>query len=254
MNSAAYRYQIWEHKKSIINYYCVVICLVIALLISALGIMNNDNSHGAVNFNGLDISTMIFLLILSRFTFKSSFGMMLQNGISRLSLFKSRIITMLSISFLMAVIDNVLLSTTNLFSSAFKGSIAIYSLFDELYSSFQGIPIIMVLLKFMFCFFQYFTFMAGGMFLAILFYRIGRAAKIAICGGVAVLLFIILPLIDLNFTNGMITSALWNLLDFMYGASAVNPLHSYITGILLIIILSAASWLLLRRAVVQDND
>lgn len=253
MNSAAYRYQIWEHKKSIIIYYCIVICVVIALLISAYGTMNNA-SHDAVNFNGLDISTIIFLLILSRFTFKSSFGMMLQNGISRLSLFKSRIVTMLSIAFLMAIIDNVLLNITNLFASASKGSLAIYSLFDELYSSFQGSPIIVVLLRLMFCFFQYFTFMTTGMFLAVLFYRIGRSAKIAICGGGAVLLFIILPLIDLNFTKGMIASASWKLLDFMYGVSAVNPLHSFITGILLFIILSAASWLLLRKAVVQDND
>ncbi len=253
MYQVSYRYQMCEHRKIIIIYYCILIGVVTALFISSAGIINSGDIKVKVNFNGLDIATIIFLFMLSRYSFSGSFGMMLQNGVSRISLFKSSLLTILSLSFLMAVIDKLIYTAINLFASISGGSLWVSCLFDELYPSLQSTSPTMVIISFIFSFFLYMTFMAGGMFIAVWFYRIGKSAKIAICVGIPVILFIILPIVEINFTGGIITSAFWNMIDFMYGSSAVKPMHSFITGLLLFLLFSGISWLLLRKAVVQNN-
>lgn len=85
---AAYRYQVTDNIKAILTYY-ITLNVVYLLAISGVAVVVSYNNGTPVSgqFSGFEMSSIIFLFITGLCYFKDTFGMLLQNGISRKTLF-----------------------------------------------------------------------------------------------------------------------------------------------------------------------
>lgn len=246
---AAYRYQLADHKKSILIFYCVIFALLAMMFV---GTVTVSTSSGDSIVGGMDAATPIFLFIAGLCTFKEPFYMLLQNGISRKSIFLSRLLVVLTISCAMAAVDKIVLLTGKAIS-LLNGSFRCVSLYEEIYilQPFHGSPVLLHLHIFLFDFLMYFMFAAVGYLISLLFYRLNKAGKIAVGAGVPVMLFIVLPIVDAVYFNLKITYTYGRFMDTVLGISSVNPYAAMLTFAVSSVIFGAFTWLLLRRAPVK---
>lgn len=251
---SSYIYQMADNKKAIIVYYFVIICVHIALYILSFVMDSrqyNINIEG--NISGMDMASCIFVFIAGLCGFKENFGMMIQNSTSRKTMFLAGIITALTTCFGMALIDNILFTifrgiTVNTISFSY------ISLYEQIYpGAVAGMSAIgTIFMRFAYDFFLYLSAMAFGLLITLVFYRLGKAGKIAVGAGVPILLFIVLPIIDSAFMNFAISNSITKTLDTVYGITSSRPIYAMITGIVLFIVFKALSWGLMRRAVVKE--
>lgn len=251
----SYRYQLSAQIKSIAVYYFVIFCVAV-LMISTFAI-NYTTSYGEVfngQFNGLEFATMIYIFIAGCNSFKEEFGMLMQNGVSRKSLFTGRLLTSLSIAFGMAVIDKMIYFIWKAIIALSNDKLSFSSFFEMLYydGHTRADSINVQILSFIFNMFIYLFVTAVGYIITIIYYRLGKNGKVALSVSIPVGLFVILPSFDYSVTNGRIIGGIFHALDSAFGVSAQKPVYGIITCILGSILLSALSWLLIRRAYVKE--
>jgi hypothetical protein len=248
---ASYNYQMADQKKSISIYYFIIVCILIALFVLTSVTINSGSVVNA-NFNGLDLATVIFLFVCGLCGFKECFLMLAQNGVSRKTLFVSRLLTTVSIAFVMAVIDKILFIV---FKELFlwQSETPYTSLYELIYPAKAAEMNVLNLhtASFIFDFCLYLCIMAAGYLITILFYRLNNAGKVAVGAGVPVGFFIVLPIIDRIAANGKIGTAIFKFIDFSFGFSEGIPVHAYITCIISFAVLSILSWMLIRKAAVK---
>ncbi|MPW26158.1 hypothetical protein GC105_10190 [Alkalibaculum sp. M08DMB] len=249
----AYKFQFAEHKKAIIQFYLIIVCIFLALhIFVGISVTNDNNVPG--QFNGFDSSSAIFLFVLGLCTFKESFHMMIQNGISRKTMFIGKVLTMISVGIVMALIDKAIVLLDKLASGVSSEMLILQSLFEQIYQTrveyITTFQMHIESLIFNICLFM--SFIAMGYFITILYYRLPKYGKIAISIGVPAGLFIILPVIDSIVTNGEIIHMIVNTLDFAFGFSNQTPSHAIITFFSMFIVFMGLSWLLIKRIEVKE--
>ncbi len=100
---ALYRYMLWETVKPVVVFYSIFIAVLAgaALLYQRFG-------SSAGEFNGLEISSTIFLFVMGLNSFKSSFIFASANGFTRGHYYRSAVLSLLTVATAMSVIDAAL--------------------------------------------------------------------------------------------------------------------------------------------------
>jgi hypothetical protein len=205
---------------------------------------------GEVSFSGLDIATAIFLLIAGLCSFKESFLMLSQNGVSRKSMFISRLLVAISIAFGMAVIDQIA-TTISKICLPLSGNVTSLSLYELIYlRGNPGNTLRAGAGMFVYHFFLYTLMTAAGYFITVMFYRLGKGGKIAVGAGVPALLMFGFPAADLIF-GFSVTRAFGRFIDAALGLTSANPYAAMITFTVATAALSFFSWMLLKKAAVK---
>jgi hypothetical protein len=244
---AAYKYNLYDNAKAIIIYYFVVLA-VLALMTVGISV----TTSGSMSLSGLDIATVNFLLIAGLVSFKESFRMFMQNGVSRKSIMASKILSAVSIALIMTAADSVLsLICKFIFMKA--DGMKYYSLFEQSYKTFvEGKSSLLIQLNmFAYNFLLYILMLACGFFISLLFYRLNKGGKIAVAVGVPVALIIVFPLMDGLLFNSAVSKAITKFLYLAIGFTD-RPYAGMLTFVISSAIVFALSWLLLRRAVIKQ--
>lgn len=170
--------------------------------------------------------------------------MSIQHGVSRKTMFVGRVLIMISIGFIMAIIDKLILLLVTLASSITNIKLTSSSFYDLNYiSHVENITTFQMhveSLLFSICF--YLGFMALIYFVTILFYRLPKYGKILVLVAVLGSIFIL----------GIFSSIISSAFDFALGTTNQNPYHAIITFFSMFTVFSALSWLLVKRAEVKE--
>lgn len=251
---ASYYYQVAEHKKSIINYYIIFIAAILFLFITMGVDIKSDDSITYSQIGGTGMATMIFLFVTGLCGFKETFGMLMQNGISRKSLFCGRISTSLMIAVVMAFIDEILSVIFKGITSLVGENFIYSSLYEQIYySKVNEMGAVRLHVEsFILDFFLFLGAIALGYVIALTFYRMNKTGKAALGAGLPIGLFIVLPFFDSLVTNGKITTTIMKLIDSAFGFTSQQPLNAMLTGGISFVVLSGLSWLLIRRANIKE--
>jgi len=246
---AAYKYQLSDMKRPVIIFYCVIFTILIFLT----GAVTASASSGASTMSYLDFSSAIFLFVAGLCSFKEPFLMLLQNGVSRKTVFRSKVLTTLSVVSVMALIDKMILLLGKAAAGVY-GNFKYFSLYEQAYADplLREAAFLLHMKMFLFDFLMCFTSVWLGIFITVLFYRLNRVGKIAVGAGVPVALTFVFPLIDSLLFHSKISSSIIRFLDFAFGIASRSPLSAMISFAVLSAILGALSWLLMRRAVVRQ--
>lgn len=248
--NASFKYQAAEIKRPAAIFYFVVLCVTIFMFIIAF--MNSD-SIGAAQYQGYEISTAIFVFVLGLCSFKESFGMLLQNGISRKTMFLSKMLVFPVWCLLFAVIDRLFILLGSWLTSL-NEKIIYTGLQSQMYpqhvQEIGGFRQFAEGILFNFC--MYMAFAAIGFFITILFYRMNKGGKIAVSIGIPALALFVLPVVDGYLFQGAVFRKLAQFLDFSLGLSAQNPFAAMMTGFLCFLIFGGLSYAAMRKAVVKN--
>lgn len=251
---ATYKYFIEEHKKAIIIFYLILVGVMLLMYIG-MGLSTLQEDGGAVSgqIGGFELSTAIFLLVTGLCGFKESFGMLLQNGVSRKTLFTTRVTFTVMLAFIMTCIDKFIFLIFEGFNNLFE-EINITTFYEQIYyAKAKDMSIVNIHINsYIFNFFMYLCVISIGYFFAVLFYRINKLGKILIGAGIPVTLFTILPILDQVFFHGKISSFLVKFIDFAFGFSSFEPLRGMVSFYFLFIGSSIFSWILMRKTIVKQ--
>lgn len=243
---ASTKYQLYEYKKSLLIYYFVVTVVYASFYVAS--IISKDSNFETSG--GISASTIVFLFIAGLNSFKETFLMSLQNGISRKTFLWGRVISVGVISIIMAVVDRALNGTFGLFNDERYQMVDIYAgvyptRASEV-SSFLAVFESILLLVFM-----YFAVTACGYLITAAYYRMNKAVKTIVSVGVPTCVFIVIPIID-QFANGRISMAMYTFMRFATGVNKGNPYIIMLSSLVVAFICFGLSWLLTRKAVVKD--
>jgi hypothetical protein len=244
---AAFKYQVKDNVRAIIIYYCILVAII---MLFSIGVAT-AYSTGRSTMSGLDFSTIIFIFIVGLCSFKEPFKMLMQNGVSRKTMMKSKLLSAITISFFMAVCTTVLLLLGKALASL-SDNIRFISFYEQVYSPVNQSPVAVQLSSLLSNFLQYIAVFSVGLFISLVFYRCGKAGKIAVGAGVPVLLFIVLPTVDSLFFDIRISKSIIKFIDFAFGISAGKPYAAFISYAVIMVLGFALSWLLMRRADIKQ--
>lgn len=245
---ASYRYQMADHKWSILIYYLVIVglSLIIGTTI-AISINYGAIENESASSTGLEMPTLIFLFVVGLCTFKETFLMSLQNGVSRKTLFTSKIMTIVSVALIMSVVDKLLYLIYSLIFKSTGSSIITMTAYESMYARGSVGTLQIQLESLLFEFVLALAAMACGYFISIMFYRLNKLGKVLVGAGVPALLFFGIPILDFTLFSGAITQTMSRLMAFACG----TPMHMIVSSLLAFVIFSAAAFVLMRRAVVK---
>ncbi|MGI6366215.1 MAG: hypothetical protein ACOX2G_10915 [Bacillota bacterium] len=246
---SAIMYHLAEMKKPLLIYYSIVIFLLLASFLTAEVLtFVSFNLNGTV-INGIEVSSMIFILVSGMNSFKETFRMFLQNGRSRKTLFLSFLCSLLPLTGAMAIIDTSL--------GAIGRSLDYYqSIFDVYLQQYfsNSSSLVSYLVGLSLGIFFYATCAFVGYFITTLYYRMNKGLKLLVSIGVPVLLIIVLPIVDMSYAHGAISRGIGRLFLLASGAKAgFNPLYPLASCVIVSIALAGLTYLLQRRAVIKEQ-
>lgn len=244
----ASKYQINDYKKSIKIYYLVIMLIIV--FFTVLDKVWGNEGNGS--YNGFETSAIIFLFICGLNSFKGTFFMMLQNGVSRKSMFIGNSLSILTVGMVMAVLDRVISVSANLISKVI-GGLAYVGFYDLAYSnrSAELNSIVFQLEAILITCIIYTTATVVGYFVTILYYRMNTALKVIVSIGVPASILFIIPLIDSMIFDGKIIAFTGKFFSFIFGGPEgnPNPYNILLVCVIGIIIVQGLTWLLVRKAV-----
>ncbi len=242
----ATKYQINEYIKNIKVFYLVVI-----LVIVFFGILSSVNaSTNFTSVGGIESATIIFLFILGLNSFKETFLMMLQNGITRKTMFIGRLITILAASVFMAVTDRFVVNVAGLFNDL-NERFYMSAIYDEFFAGrVESLHLLVMNLEaILITIGIYAAAMVVGYLITCAYYRMNKTLKIAVSIGAPVTVMILLPVLDAAVFDGKVSVALGRFFGFILGVKTGNPYNLLITCVLVIIVGMGITWLLIRKSV-----
>jgi len=248
------KYQLHDSRKAIIIFYGVVIALILLTIVSTR-LFDNSFVTTKGTIGGIEITTMVFLFVLGMNSFKETFKMFVQNGVSRKTMFIGQLLSASLISLGMTMINTIIDAVCKKIvpvNEDFSYESIIEIMYKSRYESYSP-GVLMLLEKILFALCMYAAAVMSGYFIAALYYRMGKGAKIAVSVGTPVGLFVVLPVVNTLVFNGRIGRAFGRFIIFAFGYSnGANPYYGMVTLLLISVIFSALSWLLARRAVIKD--
>lgn len=239
MVRSSLRYQLRDQVQAVGVYY--IIYLSIALL-TIMWVRISPNSAG--DLGGMEMSTTIFLFVMGLVSFRETFHMMLQNGVSRRTLLISRLLTVVILCVTMATIDMTLTGASRALAGP-DGRLEVYSLYDLIY------PQAMARMNGFGRWITNWALMATqsilvtclGYCITLAYYRMNKLTKWVVSVGVPVLFMF-------GMTRGNV-QALGRGISVVLGVERQLPFLAVLTFLALAAVISGCSWLLLRRAAVR---
>ncbi|GAB1476483.1 hypothetical protein MASR2M70_13170 [Bacillota bacterium] len=249
------KYQINEFKTSMLVFVLVIVGIMLLIGISMVNINMTVNGEVSSTMGGMEMGIVIFLFIVGLNSFRENFRFMIQNGVSRKTMFKGLVISTAIIALAMSLINVVILVVGKAFAEATDG-LTFMGSFEQIYGmryagggndlqlAFEG-------LLFLICISA--AAMMFGVLITTMYYRLNKLAKILVSVGIPVSIIIILPLVDFTLTGGQISYAIWRFSIFAFGfQNGANPYYGMVTCLITFAVCAAISWLLMRRAPVKD--
>ncbi len=249
---ASYRYQLADHKKSILVFYLVIFCIYALMGISiAMILRGNGEAYGSIT--GLEISTMVFLFVTGLNTFKENFGMLTQNGISRRSLMVGRLFVMLTVCLFMTLLDRVWYFCGVWFHNIFGDIINTQLFMDMIYNRAKDVSRVWLHVESLaFNFAIYFAAMSVGYLITVVFYRLSKIWKTILGAGLPIFFLILLPIIDMQFFQGLISNHVWNFCLKVFGVASGNPMYAVASFLVISAVTLTGAWLVMRRAPLHE--
>ncbi len=245
----AFKYQLADHKSSVIIFY---FCIMAVTALSLISVMLSTSASTAM-YGGLELASAIFLFVTGLNSFSEPFRMLMQNGVSRRSIFKSRVMVFLVLAFAMAMIDKVI-NLIGLSIASLVERFHWFSLYEQIFveraARMNGFTLALESTLFDAC--LYLAALGLGYFITIMYYRLNKNGKIAVSVGVPVGLMIGLPLLERFVTGGRIGWALYRFIFFAFGIRTANPYASMTTFAISFLVLCGFGWLMMRKAVVKS--
>ncbi len=194
-----------------------------------------------VTISGMEMSSLVFIFCMGLNAFKPFLKMFLQNGISRLTLYVSAIVSLLILSLLCALIDNLL-------TIVLSGQMNYRGLFGTIYQH----HFIKDLLWTCTC---YFMFSGLGFLITNLYYRMNKILKVLVSVSIPLLLFVGLPIFVVFSPSFNLWRIIWDFFLAAMGinlaANTFNPMIAIGSFTLGAVILFALSYPLVRRATIK---
>lgn len=241
---SSYKYQMDDCVKSLVIFYIVI--LVISLMVMSQASTLGWLGIGKTTVSGLDFASVIFCFILGLNTFKENFGMLMQNGMSRKSVFIGKLLMAASVALIMALVDKALLEWMKAVTGGSE-NVTVTSLFEQIFplkGAFGHVT------QVTYNFVLYLVATLAGYFTTIMFYRLNRLGKVLVGAGVPVLLLIVYPIVDQSL-NWRISTAVSRFTDWAFGLTAAQPWASVLSYAVITAAFTLFAWLLMRRAVVR---
>ncbi len=195
----------------------------------------------------------VFLFICGLSAFKENFLFALQNGISRKTLFINRLYVAVTLAVGMAFFSLLLLVLGKTIESPASG-IAYSSLLSMIYQSPETIQtsgLFEYLNSFLFLTVLFMAAQAHGYLITVALYRMDKKQKISYIVGFYIIVFVVLPIIDM-FISGHISTILLKFLDLSMGITAHNPVIGMFSLLIFSIIATGLAWVLIRNAGVKN--
>lgn len=246
-------YQIMDIRWPMLIYYGVVllITLLANLSVITLSASISGGKDGGAILSGLTGSSAIFLFIVGLNVFREYLRFGLQNGVSRKTLFCSRMLSAVTIAFVMGCIDQLVHGILALATSGMNLGWLSVSLFQLAYPAAFQAPVVGNLLGVLFNFSLLLAASSLGYMFVIVFYRLGKIGKLFIVPGIPVLVFFGLPLLagldDLYFggvCKAFLDKTILPALQWIFAAPAGCMVFFFVLSA----VFSGVAWLLMRKA------
>lgn len=237
------KYQMRDFIRTTLIYYLVIALIFVASLI-VTALVLDGGIHGAFSLGG---SAAIFLFVLGLNAFKSNFYMYIQNGISRRTQLVTFFVSAVCLCLVMTIIDS-------LYPILFGKILQYESTYQNIYSAF-GIK--SGFISYVWMFTSYLAAMCFGYFLTTLYYRMSKPVKVLVSVGVPVLLFVVLPVIEVfvpsfNLFTSLMKFAAWAMgLDL--NGFRVFPWRAVGSFAVISVLMMGLSYLLTRRATLKEG-
>jgi len=258
--SAIYKYQLAEHKNSVLIFYLVIVSILVAVFgINAITGLNGSQYGFSIKLGGIEAAPAVFLFVCGLTAFKENFQMALQNGISRKSLFINRIFVILTLAVGMSLLNLIILIVGQSMGSL-SGIVQYSSVMEQIYGlGFTGHSneILMLVESFFFYIFLFIVCFSIGYLIIVTFYRMNNKQKGRYIVGFYLIAFVILPITDtLLYKSGIIPVQLSDLLlrflDNIMGVSAQNPYIAMVSFLIISIVINGLTWLLIRKVGIKN--
>lgn len=232
--------------KSIIIYYGIVLLILTAVIIS------NKINKDSASISGFEMITVIFLFICGLNSFKSNFYFAKSNNISRKTLVKGILISIVPIALVMSIIDIIIYNISKIFidnitfyEMSFRMIYLMYVDTNIKSNVFMEI-INLFLFQFTLCILAY----SLGFVISMIYYRSNKIMKVVV-SVLPIALFTTYYNVMTN--DGKIAIILDKFLDFIFGFQPANAYGPMITFLVVALVLSATSFLLIKRAVIKER-
>jgi hypothetical protein len=229
------KYLFNDFKKALVIFYGII--FAVAIFMVTLFTTTISNGDGQVSIGGFGFSAFIFMFVSGLNCFKANFKFLQANNISRKKFYYANVITLLSVSAFMALIDTTITKILKLMMP-YESMVEQLYKNDFFFSSFMWS-------------FALFAFVAStGWFISMLYYRCDKLMKTVI-SFVPVLIIILLVMLN-NLTKGAMGTAIIRFFTVTLGFTNNNP---YIAALSFFIACAGAlglCYLLVRRITIKD--
>lgn len=246
----SFKYQLWTQKMTVIVYYAAYIG--VTLLFGGASLISYGDSAGSFSvttMNGLSAVTAVVAFMKGCCSFKGNFGMALQNGVSRRSLFSGRICATGVFCLVLAVCDEAFTLLFALFGKLPVIRAESLSLLETIYDpQWNRAALILGSVAFSFCLLL--AASALGYFCSTLFYRLPAPGKVAVIVGAEFVFICGVPILK-TIRDRFHLEALWEALcrglvwssNLAFGAAP----NCMVFCLVVFVAFSAFAWLLMRR-------
>lgn len=229
------KYLFRDFKKALVIFYGIIFAIVILMAALYFSIISKES--GSAGFGGFGFSAFIFLFVAGLNCFKANFKFLQANNIPRKRFYYANIITLISISALMAFIDTtmtrilrLILPYENMVEQLYKN--------DFFFSSFMWSFALFVLVA------------STGWCITMLYYRCDKLMKTVI--SFAPVLVIILFFMINNLTKGAMGIAVIKFLTMALGFNNNNPYMAALTFFIAAAGAFGLCYLLIRKITIKD--
>ncbi len=236
------KYIFSELKNSVLSFYLIILVLTITFTIMS----SFFSSKGTSLFNGIEMTSAIFLFILGLNSFRRNYLFLISNGVPRRTQFKSFFLAAIPLTVGMAVIERVLVAIFRLITNY-------HTLYGMLYqdkTQSSGNMVISLLWSIT----LYSCVITLGYFITLAYYRMNKIQKIFVSIGVPVFFTMVLPYIIHNFCSTTTVNRVYNGITTMFGITGSHgPISAVGVFLIATVLLAVFSYLLIRKAPVKDN-
>ncbi len=242
---SSYKFQVKSHLKPIVIFFSIIAVLDIISVAMSFDLVD-------INISGQEIGVFIFSFVMGISIFSENFHMLIQNGISRKSMYIGRIAAVLTVSAICSVLQLVVSRLFNLVLEGIGNSPST-SFCEILYKDyFAGTGYIAGLFTdFLLTFSLILALTSVGYFIGTLMYRLPKYGKYLFWGALWVVCMIVVPALEYLFFDGAIWNALFNFVLFVTGIGSGNPFVLPISCGVVFAVFSAATWFILCRLPVK---
>ena len=244
------RYQLADFIGPVIVYYGVVVALHVVACLAWIFTPANIHLGG-----GLTVFSGLFLFICGLCSFHDNLPMHLQNGVSRKTMYTAWLVVTGIVSACMAAVDTVLATLIDLLDLPIwgYGSANLFLTLFDLDSLAFGQTLVNTLFSIPFSFVLLALAMTLGYFIVVFFYRLPVKLRIVVGACAGFLLFFGLPgakILDTNLLGEGLRAFFRQYLEPVLEFIWENPFALMGTWAVAAVVLSALSWLLMRRTAV----